>query len=68
MPAYFFILLTLAAMPRAAHAADAEGCVDLKLLPRLDGCVIQECSAKQHDSFEFSDRQRASHWTPMQTR
>lgn len=51
-----FILLTAAAMPRAAQAGDAEGCVDLKLLPRLDGCIIQECSAKQHDSFEFSDR------------
>lgn len=35
-----------------AAAADAEGCADLKILPRVAGCVIQECSAKQHDSFE----------------
>jgi hypothetical protein len=38
-----------------AHAADAEGCADLKSLPRLEGCVIQECSAKQHDSFETAE-------------
>jgi hypothetical protein len=50
-----FILLTVAAMPRAARAGDAEGCVDLKLLPRLEGCIIQECSAKQHDSFDLPD-------------
>lgn len=50
-----FFLLTVAAMPRAVQAGDAEGCVDLKLLPRLEGCIIQECSAKQHDSFELPD-------------
>lgn len=31
--------------------------MDLKLLPRLEGCIIQECSAKQHDSFETSAEQ-----------
>src|SRR5579862_7748704 len=35
-----------------AAAADAAGCADLKLLPRVAGCVIQECSAKQHESFD----------------
>jgi periplasmic protein TonB len=50
-----FILLTVAAMPGAVLAADAEGCVDLKLFPRLEGCIIQECSAKQHDSFESAN-------------
>jgi protein TonB len=50
-----FILLTLAALPRIARAGDAEGCADLKLLPRLEGCIIQECSAKQHDSFDAGD-------------
>jgi protein TonB len=50
-----FILLTVAAMPRSVQAGDAEGCADLKLFPRLQGCIIQECSAKQHDSFEPSD-------------
>ena len=50
-----FTLLTVTAMPGAAQAGDAEGCVDLKLLPRLEGCIIQECSAKQHDPFEPSN-------------
>jgi hypothetical protein len=49
-----FILFTVAVLPGAARAGDAEGCMDLKLLPRLEGCIIQECSAKQHDSFETS--------------
>jgi TonB family protein len=46
--------MTVAALPGAARAADAEGCADLKLFPRLQGCVIVECSAKQHDSFDTS--------------
>jgi TonB family protein len=50
-----FVLLTLAAMPRAIQAADAEGCADLKLFPRLEGCVIVECSAKHHDPFDAGD-------------
>jgi hypothetical protein len=50
-----FILLTASAMPPAAQAGDAEGCVDLKQFPRLEGCIIQECSAKQHDSFESAN-------------
>ncbi len=50
-----FTLLTLAAMPLAAQAAEAEGCVDLKPFPRLEGCVIVECSAKHHDPFEAGD-------------
>jgi periplasmic protein TonB len=55
MRVLFSILLTVAAAPWAAQAGDAEGCVDLKLFPRLEGCIIQECSAKQHDSFETTD-------------
>jgi TonB family protein len=59
-----FILSMMAVFPGAAKAADAakardsakagdsEGCVDLKLFPRLEGCVIVECSAKQHDPFD----------------
>ena len=50
-----FVLLTLAAMPSAIQAADAEGCADLKLFPRLEGCVIVECSAKHHDPFDAGD-------------
>jgi periplasmic protein TonB len=45
-------LFGILALSRTAAAADAEGCADLKLLPRLEGCVIQECSAKQHESFD----------------
>ncbi len=47
-----FILLFAA---HVARAADPEGCADLKLLPRLEGCVIVECSAKQHDTFDVPD-------------
>jgi hypothetical protein len=53
-----FILSMMAVWPAAAKAADAakagdsQGCVDLKLFPRLEGCVIVECSAKQHDPFD----------------
>ncbi len=50
-----FILVSLAATHPAAQAGDAEGCVDLKLLPRVEGCIIQECSAKQHDSFDLAN-------------
>jgi periplasmic protein TonB len=46
------VLLTAAVLPGAAQAGDAEGCLDLKLFPRLEGCVIVECSAKKHDSLE----------------
>ncbi len=47
-----FWVFAILAQSGTASAADAEGCADLKLLPRLEGCVIQECSAKQHESFD----------------
>ncbi len=47
-----FTLLGLAALPAAVQAGDAEGCADLKVFPRLEGCVIQECSARHHDSLD----------------
>lgn len=47
-----FCLFGLSVLAGNARAADAEGCTDLKSLPRLEGCIIQECSAKQHDSFD----------------
>jgi hypothetical protein len=50
-----FILATGGLLPSVAQAGDAEGCADLKLFPRLEGCVIVECSAKQHDAFEAGD-------------
>jgi TonB family protein len=55
------ILLAAVALPALARPADAEtqprdteGCTDLKLFPRLAGCVIQECSAKLRDSLDTS--------------
>jgi protein TonB len=45
----------LLALANAACAADAQGCADLKLLPHVEGCLIQECSAKQHDTFETAE-------------
>lgn len=52
MKVLVFTLLGLAALPAAVKAGDAEGCADLKLFPRLEGCVIQECSARHHDSLD----------------
>jgi TonB family protein len=47
--------LVTALLPNVAQAADSEGCADLKPFPRLEGCVIAECSAKPHDSFDTPD-------------
>ncbi len=52
MKILLFIVSALAAMPWSLPAGDAEGCLDLKLFPRFEGCVIQECSAKHHDPFD----------------
>lgn len=56
-----FIFLLSAALPRALRGADAEGCADLKLFPRLEACTIVECSARHHDSFDTGD----SHSGPL---
>lgn len=54
--AFAFGVCVLATLPCDARAADdAPGCADLKLFPRLQGCLIVECSAKQHDSFDAPD-------------
>jgi TonB family protein len=55
MKALVFALFVLAILPRLAHASDAEGCADLKQFPRLEGCVIVECSARRHDPFDSGD-------------
>ena len=47
--------MVITLLPNAARAADAQGCVDLKLFPRLQGCAIVECAAKQHDAFDTGD-------------
>ncbi len=52
MRVLIFALFGLAALPAAVQAGDAEGCTDLKLFPRLEGCEIQECSARHHDSLD----------------
>ena len=44
-----YLLLGIATFARPASAADALGCTDLKLIPRVPGCVIVECSANQSD-------------------
>jgi len=52
MRALLLCALGLLALSTAAMGADAEGCVDLKSIPRLEGCVIQDCSARKNDSFD----------------
>jgi protein TonB len=46
---YLLLVLGIATCARPASAADALGCTDLKLIPRVPGCVIVECSANQSD-------------------
>lgn len=53
--AIFVCSLGLSALSNLAMAADAEGCADLKTVPRLEGCIIQDCSARKHDSIELSE-------------
>ena len=43
-------LFGIAVLSQAVVAGDAEGCRDLKLWPRVEGCVIVECAARQHDT------------------
>lgn len=49
-----YLLLGIAAFARPA-SADALGCRDLKLIPRVQGCVIVECSANQSDLISTKD-------------
>ena len=44
-----YLLLGIATLARPVSGADALGCTDLKLTPRVPGCVIVECSANQSD-------------------
>ena len=37
----------------AAWSADAEGCRDLPVLPRIAGCEIRECHARDYDEAEL---------------
>jgi hypothetical protein len=62
MRVLFLIFLAVALTPRAARAGDSEGCADLKLFPRLEGCVIVECSAKHHDTFDAGSGALLNPW------
>src|ERR1043165_7871736 len=53
MRAPFLVLLFLLSRAPAARAADAEGCRDLPILPRLTGCEIRECRARDYDEAEL---------------
>ena len=46
-------LLALFSLAPAAGAADAEGCRDLPILPRIAGCEIRECRARDYDEAEL---------------
>ena len=46
-------LLGLLSLAPAARAADAEGCRDLPILPRITGCEIRECRARDYDEAEL---------------
>src|SRR5258708_935058 len=52
MRARVWTLVGLLAAP-AAGAADASGCHDLSVLPRLAGCTIRECRARDYDEAEL---------------
>jgi hypothetical protein len=52
MRAAFLILAVTLAAP-LADAADAGGCHDLPVLPRLAGCTIRECRARDYDEAEL---------------
>ena len=47
------LTLALLLLAPAAGAADAAGCHDLALLPRLSGCTIRECRARDYDEAEL---------------
>jgi hypothetical protein len=53
MRAPILVLPFLLSLVPAAGAADAEGCRDLPILPRLAGCEIRECRARDYDEAEL---------------
>jgi hypothetical protein len=55
LPAVVCLFGTIVFPRVSAAAADAEGCADLKAVPRVAGCLIQECSAKQHEPFDTGE-------------
>jgi hypothetical protein len=47
------LLLALLSVAPAAWSADAEGCRDLPILPRIAGCEIRECRHRDYDEAEL---------------
>jgi hypothetical protein len=47
------LVLALLSLAPAAWSADAEGCRDLPILPRITGCEIRECRTRDYDEAEF---------------
>ena len=53
MRASALVLLALSSLAPAAGAADAGGCRDLPILPRLNACEIRECRTREYDEAEL---------------
>jgi hypothetical protein len=53
MRARALILSALLSVAPAAWPADAEGCRDLPILPRISGCEIRECRTRDYDEAEL---------------
>ena len=53
MRARVLILPVLLSLAPAAWPADAEGCRDLPILPRIAGCEIRECRTRDYDEAEL---------------
>ena len=53
MRARALILPALLSVAPAAWPADAEGCRDLPILPRITGCEIRECRTRDYDEAEL---------------
>ena len=53
MRASALALLALSSLAPAAGAADADGCRDLPILPRINACEIRECRTRDYDEAEL---------------
>jgi hypothetical protein len=53
MRARALLLPALLSLAPAAWPADAAGCRDLPILPRIAGCEIRECTARDYDEAEL---------------
>jgi OOP family OmpA-OmpF porin len=53
LPALLTLLFVLAPFGLQAQETDAEGCTDSKMMTRMRGCTIVECSKKEYDAAEL---------------